>query len=368
MKPRLIFAIDSFQRGGKERQMLIIASFLLNKGYNLFLVTKKIERGLNYIKEYNISHEIIYTCDGFFQFRRLILILKPDLVASWDLKSSLFSLLIYRFLGFDFLNCSIRHGIRRFKFSHILRSLICRLSPYLVANSQSGLRANNLKAKENRFIIYNGIETKFINTLSAQEIENLRMKLIKTYSEKPGIIYISIANLVPYKDYTTVLKALKEIKEQQFFYYLIIGDGPIRGKIEKKIKKFGLEKKVFITGLIDNVRDYLFISDVMLHSSRGEGISNAILEGMAAGIPIIATDVGGIPETIYPGSSLLFPYKDHNKLIKCLLKVDELKMSFDPNAENYQNHLSKFSVETMVKKYESIINMIIGQHQVSNSN
>ena len=62
-----------------------------------------------------------------------------------------------------------------------------------------------------------------------------------------------------------------------------------------------------MTGKIENVREYLFISDIMIHSSRGEGISNAILEGMYAGLPVIATNVGGIPETVFSGSSMLFP-------------------------------------------------------------
>jgi glycosyltransferase involved in cell wall biosynthesis len=52
----------------------------------------------------------------------------------------------------------------------------------------------------------------------------------------------------------------------------------------------------------------------MIHSSRGEGISNAILEGMYAGLPIIATNVGGVPETVFSESSLMFPYKDDKAL------------------------------------------------------
>ena len=71
----------------------------------------------------------------------------------------------------------------------------------------------------------------------------------------------------------------------------------------------------------------------MIHSSRGEGISNAILEGMYAGLPVIAPNVGGIPETVFPGSSMLFPYKDHKALYQCLLKSQELKASFDPESQ-----------------------------------
>ena len=158
-------------------------------------------------------------------------------------------------------------------------------------------------------------------------------------------------------------KALQKLKETQSFYYLVAGDGPLRPEIENHIVSCGLKENVILTGRTENVSQYLFASDIMIHSSRGEGISNAILEAMYAGLPVIASDVGGVPETVYPGSSMLFPYRDAEALYSCLLKSYELKTSFDPHSDDYKKHLEKFSVESMVNKFENIIDSVTAKTQ-----
>jgi len=173
------------------------------------------------------------------------------------------------------------------------------------------------------------------------------------------MVLISVGNFVPYKDYFTILKALKKLKEvNNSFHYIILGDGHLRSIIEEKINEYDLKDYIKLVGHIENVWDYLRVADIFIHSSKGEGCSNAILEAMYAGLPVIASDVGGVPETVYPGSSMLFPYKDHEALYRCLLKSQELKESFDPDSEDYQAHLRKFSVETMVRRFEEIIDIV----------
>jgi len=356
----ILFTTDTIGRGGKERQLFILTRSLLERGGNVKIVTRNFSNE-NYLSEYGLQNNIIYTYKGkswmneYQNFKKLINSERPGFLISWDFQTSLFALLLCRRGKFIFVNASVQHGIRLFRLPYVLRSIVCFLSPYVIANSYAGLKANNLKPGKQKFVLYNGIETKFQNNLAKSEIEDLRKKLIPDYSENPGFIYISVANLVPYKDYFTVLKALARLKGNFMFYYFILGEGPMRDEIAKSIKTYELEKKITLVGRTENVRDYLFASDVMIHSSRGEGISNAILEGMYAGLPVIATNVGGIPETVFPGSSRLFPYKDYEALYQCLLESRELKTSFDPQSDAYQAHLKKFSVETMVNKFEEII-------------
>jgi len=360
---KIIFTIDTIHRGGKERQLFILTRFLLDKGFNISIIAKEFSHE-NYLKEYEIDLRLIKVFNGntwlgkFLCFRRIIISENPDFIISWDIQSSIYTLLLTRKFKFKFINASIRHGIRLVRFSHILRSVVCFLSPYIIANSFEGLKANNLKPGKRRVVLYNGIENKFINTLTKTDREKQRNKLIPGYAEKHGTVYITIANLVPYKDYSTVLKALHKLKELHSFYYLIIGDGPMRDEIVGIIYKYGLEKRIILTGEIENISDYLFISDIMIHSSRGEGISNSILEGMYAGLPVIATNVGGIPETVFPGSSILFPYKDDKALFECLLQASVIFSGFDKDSEEYKKHLAKFSVRKMIKGFEKIIQTV----------
>lgn len=356
---RIIFTTDSIERGGKERIIAILSATLINRGNEIWILTKRAGKHNSYINEYNLDNRTIGLYNGFLQYRKLLLRLSPQIVVSWDTKTSLYNLLLFRRLNYKFINGSIRHGVRLLKASHLFRSLLCHLSPNVISNSFAGLKVNNLRPGRNHFVFYNGTEIKFRNSLSAKEKEELKIKLIPKYSNNPGLVFISVANFVPFKDYFTVIKALSRLRQDFDFYYLVVGDGPMRQKIEEMIRIYDLEKNIILVGRVENVQDYLFVSDVMIHSSKGEGVSNAILEAIYAGLPVIATNVGGIPETIYPGSSLLFPYKDQDILYNCLLKSWELRGSFNPESEEYQAHLKKFSVETMIKKFEEIIQIVV---------
>jgi glycosyltransferase involved in cell wall biosynthesis len=359
---KIVFSIDTINRGGKERQLFVLTRSLLNKGVKITILTKQFSND-NYLEEYGLDQSIINIYNGrslwnkFCAYRKIVKSEKPDLVISWDIQTSLFAMLLKK-NKFIFINASVQHGIRLFRISHFLRTLICLLSPYIIANSFAGLRANNLTPGKRRFVLYNGIENKFKNTHTETYLEKQRNKLIPGYNQTPGIIFVTTANLIPYKDYFTVLKALDKLKHEKSFYYFIIGDGPMLERIVAAVKEYELEKRVILTGKLENVKEYLFISDIMIHSSRGEGISNAILEGMYAGLPIIATNVGGIPETVFVGSSMMFPYKDDMALLECLRNATLFFSNFDKDTDEYKKHLERFSVETMVNRFEEIIDNV----------
>jgi glycosyltransferase involved in cell wall biosynthesis len=361
---KFIFSTDSIKRGGKERQLFILACRLQQLDYDVHILSLG-DASNNYISEYNISRDKIHIIaklskiERFNIFKDYLKKIKPDVVFSWDMQTSFFSLLLYKKLNFKFINGSIQHGIRLFKVSQLLRSLICWFSPYIIANSLAGLKANNTKQGKKRFVLYNGIENKFFNILNTEENEIEKHKFITGYKNLPGPVFVSVANFVPYKDYSTVLKSLYELKKAVPFYYIILGDGPMRKEIINELEVLKLSDNVIIKGKVNNVQDYLKISDYMIHSSRGEGVSNAILEGMFTGLPIIATNVGGIPETVWPGSSALFEYKNDKQLLDILLNLDKHFGHFDKNDPDYQAHLKKFSVDTMIKNFEEIIEKVM---------
>lgn len=356
---KIAFTIDIVGRGGKERQLLLLTRELVARGHDVRILSIY-KTPIDYIHEYGISGDRISVITDkkllkkFKQETEFLMCFRPDLVFAWDPISALFALLRRKRLGCSFINGSIQHGIWLFRFRFIFRTLIAHMSPYVVANSRAGLKANFLKFGKKRMVLNNGIEDKFINRLSKDDIARRRDALLPGFAERPGKIFISVANLLPFKDYFTVLDAMAIFRETADFYYLILGDGPLLTDIENRIRRNKLQDRVFLLGKIEEVSDYLHVSDCMIHSSRGEGISNSILEGMRAGLPIIATNVGGVPETVYPESSLLFPYKDKDALLRCLRKVDELITSFDPRSDGYREHLAKFSVKKMVDHFEEI--------------
>jgi glycosyltransferase involved in cell wall biosynthesis len=217
-----------------------------------------------------------------------------------------------------------------------------------VANSYAGLRANGIKKG---YVLYNGIDPRFDKANWPKE------------PQKPinGVLsLLSIANLVPVKDYFTVLEALKRVKDDGFsFHYSIIGEGPLRNEIETRIRELGLSKMVQLLGRVNDPETHLARADIFIHSSKGEGCSNAILEAMYMALPVIASDTGGTSE-IVGTNAILFEYKNIRQLyeaIKKLLQDESLRK--DMSDESYQIASSRFSVNSMLANYNSIIAEIL---------
>lgn len=356
----VLHLISSLGRGGRERQISVICRHEQTTRNTVLYYNHS---NTDYIREYGLENRVIRlpqrsSIGRIRDIRQVINDKAAGVIVSWGIMESVLFLIAHILWRKPFINFSIQHGIRGKKISHYFRSFLCWISPQVVANSRAGLAANNIKPSPTRRVLYNGIENRFRQSLEGEELARQRMKLIKQYSGQE-VIFVSVANLVPYKDYLTVLEAMNRLKNDFAFIYLIIGEGPMRPAIEQKILEHGLAGQVCLLGSIENVSDYLAISDYQIHSSKGEGVANAILEGMYAGLPVIASKVGGVPETVFPGSSSLFTYQDTTELYTLLKNVRERFSGFDPHAQDYQDHLNKFSSANMISCYESIIKDVV---------
>ena len=104
--------------------------------------------------------------------------------------------------------------------------------------------------------------------------------------------------------------------------FLLIGDGPERSKLEQYVKALGLEKNVLFLGYRKDTPELLACCDLSVLPSESEGFPNSLLESMAAGLPVVATSVGGNPEIIEDGvNGLLVPPKDPRALSSSILRV-----------------------------------------------
>ena len=283
---------------------------------------------------------------------------KPDIIWTWGGFEATFGLILSLLTGIKHINGSIRHGIVRFNRKQIWRMLILHLSKYRVANSYAGLKANYLK---NGFVLYNGIDDRFFKPSNIPPdfpLDELNIK-------KDNLVFISIANLVPYKDYKTIIESLAMVN-QHFtdFHYLIVGEGPERRNIECLIKHHELQDKIAILGQRTDIKELLSISNVLIHSSRGEGCSNAILEAMSCGLPIIATDTGGTREITNNDFGYLFPFKDVNRLYSILETLIHKKSELGIMGNAARTYAkNNFSVQKMISEYQKIIVAVSNKNQ-----
>jgi len=118
-------------------------------------------------------------------------------------------------------------------------------------------------------------------------------------------VILVVGRLSREKDHLTLLHAVRGLDASLSPHLVIVGEGPERSRIEERIRSLSLSDAVTLTGQQDSAEPYYGIADVAVLSSRSEGSPNALLEAMAAGVPVVATRVGGIPEMVAHNESAL---------------------------------------------------------------
>lgn len=212
-------------------------------------------------------------------------------------------------------------GIHNLPWYHRLYDLILPL----VNKRFAGIIANSNKIKkymarhervpvDKIIVIPNGIDLPFKKSLPPP---------VFSIGEKCVWIVIT-ASLSPVKRHDLFLKALAEIKQRDKtinFRAILLGDGPQRKKIERLTEDLDLVNYIHFEGAVKNVAAYLQHSDIGVLCSDREGLSNAIIEYMAHGLPVVATAVGGNVELVDATNGFYVPPGDHRALANALLKL-----------------------------------------------
>lgn len=162
-----------------------------------------------------------------------------------------------------------------------------------------------------------------------------------------------VGRLTPPKDHATFLRAAmlisRKVPQARF---LIVGDGPLRKALEAQTRALGLSEVLTFTGLRKDIPAVLAALDVLVFSSLWEGLPVALLEGMAAARPVVATSVGGIPDVVLPGrTALLAPPSDAEALAQaCLYLIANDNMRQAMGQLGYERARTHFSIEVMVDR------------------
>jgi glycosyltransferase involved in cell wall biosynthesis len=199
------------------------------------------------------------------------------------------------------------------------------------------------------------------------KIENFYFthKEIEEKKEEMGIsnklVLSSIGRLHPQKDFLTLLRALR-IFIKRFsgakIILLIVGDGPLRGFLEKAAKELSIENYVSFLGFRKDVPRLMNASDVIILSTNWEGLPLVPLEAGASKKPIIASDVEGIRETIIDKKTgLLFkPGSSGDLAEKIIILYQSRELLERMGEENYKNVLRNFNLRLMLENYKSLYN------------
>jgi glycosyltransferase involved in cell wall biosynthesis len=168
---------------------------------------------------------------------------------------------------------------------------------------------------------------------------------------------VAVGRLTPVKDVGTLLRAARTVADTHPEFRLdIVGDGPSRPSLEALRRELNLERHVTFHGAAHDVRAFLKGASLFVQSSISEGLSLTLLEAMAAGLPIVATRVGGTPEAVEHGvTGLLVDPHDPDGLAHAMLTVLRdrvLAVSIGRSARARAER--SFSVRQMTASYEAL--------------
>ena len=223
-----------------------------------------------------------------------------------------------------------------------------------------GVRARRLRQ------IYNGVDWQKFNPRSGDRPPVLPAEFCP---DEPFFVIGTVGRLVEVKDQQLILAAVAGLLEidsgwRSRLRIVMVGDGPLREELRQQVAARELESMVWLAGDRDDVPSLLQAMDIFVLPSLGEGISNTVLEAMAAGLPVIATDVGGNPELIENGvNGLLVPVGDARALgsgMLSLLQGADIRRAMSARA--LEGVRSRFDWNRTVDEYLKVYDQLLGRH------
>jgi glycosyltransferase involved in cell wall biosynthesis len=172
----------------------------------------------------------------------------------------------------------------------------------------------------------------------------------------------NVAHMADHKGQRYLLEAAPEVlREFPRARFVIVGDGELRYDLEARVARLGIEDSVIFAGFRTDVPQLLKFFDVFVMPSHMEGLCTSIMDAMAAGVPVIASDVGGIPEIVEnEKNGLLVPPRDASALAAAIIRLLRNRGEAARFAAAGRSTVEKkFTVNTMVAGNTSVYEEVL---------
>jgi len=373
-KVRILYVITAAEWGGAPLHVLQMMEYMVKKGHEVGLVAAPEPRlmeeakGLG-VKVFPNSH-FVRPIRPWKDFRalwpvfRAIKAFNPDIVHAHSTKAGYAARIACMFLRKPVLFTA--HGWAFTEGRSLLARHLLALAERLAAKVTAKIicvsehdRDLALRWKvarpEQLVVIRNGIDPQpFLKADGASLRQELRL-------EKASVLTF-VGRFAPPKDPLTLLEAVKKLPEGVL---LLVGDGELRPLVERSIRELGLVDRVRLLGQRSDVPRILATSDIFVLSSRWEGLPYTIIEAMMAGLPVMATRVGGVPELVEDGvTGFLIPPKDPDALAKALQKLlNDPELRKRMGQASREKALKEFTLDRMLRETEKVYQEVLGSKE-----
>ena len=240
-------------------------------------------------------------------------------------------------------------NFRRKLMNFLLFKKINRIVPVAESVKEDVLKNNWSVPEEKITVLENSIDYGRFADVSISKEDAKRILGLAS----DAFVFGTVGRLAPTKGLSYLIEAFPKVKEQKPSAQLVLfGDGPCRAELEQQASNMSCRDSIHFLGHRDNIEQLLRGMDVFVLSSVAEGMPRAILEVMAAGIPCIATEVGGIPEIISGNNvGILVPPKDSEALAEAMVNVANLTdEKLEKQVVKAQNRVRQFYSHQVVRE------------------
>jgi glycosyltransferase involved in cell wall biosynthesis len=357
---RILFFLESLHGGGKERRSVELIRYLKQQpdDYEIELVLTEKEIYYEDILKTNVRIRVLqrkgfkYDPAIFFKFYSICRKFRPDIIHAWGKMTTFYAIPAKTLCRVPLISSLIADASRSYRdFSpyHFLLRTNVHFSDVVLSNSMAGLRAYRISERKAK-VIYNGADLlRFNNSFDKQLIRN-EINVSTEY------LIVMVASFSAFKDYDLFLDVAKEVGSiRKDVSFAAVGDGPEMKRILKRVKDEKISN-VVLTGRRTDVERIVSASDIGILCTWAEGISNSILEYMALGKPVIATDlVGGSRELIEDGITGYCINRDLltvTTLINKLLNNKDLRLRMGQRGKERIER--KFSIKRMGGEFQAL--------------
>lgn len=377
MKPVVLQLIDSFNQGGSERQALQLTRLLSASGsFEVRLASLSPEGSLrNEIQDLGLGEVPSFPLNSFYdanaviQLRRFVQWLKSshiDILHTHDFYTNVFGMAGGALARLPVRIASMREtaGMRSTAQKSVQRAAYS-LAHQIVANSNAvrdKLIAEGT-SPEKVTVVYNGLDVRRLMSQSISRAEALKL-LGLDVDENRRFISI-VANMRhEVKDYPMFLRAARQVADAvPEAIFLLAGEGELTESLRALASGLGIQDSIRFLGRCDRVAELLGISEICVLSSKAEGFSNSILEYMAAGRPVVVTNVGGAGELVTENDTgYLVPSGDYERMaariVDLLRRPEKAKIMGEKGQQVVKE---RFSCEAQLMRTESLYRRLLEQ-------
>jgi glycosyltransferase involved in cell wall biosynthesis len=376
-RPRVLHLIDSFDAGGTERQAVELLNRLDEKRFDARLAVlgwrgplrRQIVERYPYVPEFPLN--------GFFnanavkqllRLRGMMIEKRIAVLHTHDFYSGALGVTAARLGGVKVIAAQRHLRLSDRRIHDWGTRYIHRLATRLLVNAE-GIRDHILKMGSagpgKIVVIHNGLDARPRNEMDERALRGRRRAgLLAELGLGDGAKVVGcVAGLKPVKGHRYLLEAAaKVMKADARVHLVLVGEGELRGAIAAQVERLGIGARTILLGHREDSAQLAAAFDVAVLASLSEGLPNAVMEAMAAGAPVVATAVGGVPELIEDGETgfLVPPASSEALADRIEYALSQTGATGMIAARGRQFIIERFGVERMVAAVERLYEEVIG--------